>query len=233
MDITDVLYLTYLVPESRLRPAVPEAIPFAMAHHGKTFLSLVIFHTKNARASFFPFLSFNYDQVNVRCYVRDPVGGQPAAFFLHSGITSRSVSCITRLLKIPWPAMSLSINATYRNETVNYYSAEGAWNSEFLIELKADAHHDHDYAPFTGASDTAECLTSPAIGFYKVSGGVIRFEVEHESIVPSGTNITSVQFPLLEALGFLTKEEMRDPHSALVTPHAFFRVMLPPRMIPV
>ncbi|MHB8109874.1 MAG: DUF2071 domain-containing protein [Syntrophorhabdaceae bacterium] len=233
MDITDVLYLTYLIPEGRLRPAIPETIGFAMPFEGRTFISLVIFHNKNVQASFFPLIRFNYDQVNVRSYVRDPVTGETAVFFLHSGITSRVISSITKLLKIPWPAMSLAINAAYRNGTTDRYSAEGDWKGAFHIDVKDNEDRDHDYAPFRNAAGAIDFLTSPTVGFYAVSGGAIRFAVQHTSMMPSGSSVASVRFPLLEELGFLTGEELQHPHSALITPHAFFRVMLPPEFIPV
>ncbi|MBP1748964.1 MAG: hypothetical protein H6Q52_1503 [Deltaproteobacteria bacterium] len=233
MDITDVLYLTYLVPEKRLRPAVPGTIPFAMTYEGNTFISLVVFHNLNVRTSFFPFVRFNYDQINVRTYIRDPVTGQTAVFFLHSGITSRVVSFITRLLKIPWPAMSLTIGAAYENDTVKNYSAEGDWAGEVHIHTGDDTGRDHDYAPFRDIKGATEFLTTPTVGFYAASGGVIRFEVEHASVMPSGSDAASVRFPMLEALGYVTRAELQHPHSALITPHAFFRVMLPPRLITV
>lgn len=233
MDITDVLYLTYMVPEKRLRPAVPDKIPFAMTCEEKTFLSLVIFHNKNVRVSFFPFIRFNYDQVNVRAYVRDPVTRQTAVFFLHSGITSQAVSFLTRLLKIPWPAMSLSIDAAYEKDRVKRYSAEGDWEGELHINIGEDHAHVQDYAPFRDVSGAVQFLVAPTVGFYAVSGGVIRFEVEHTGVTPSGNNAVSVvRFPMLEACAYMSGAELQHPHSALITPHAFFRVILPPTLIP-
>lgn len=233
MDITDVSYLTYIVPEERLRPAVPEAIPFAMTHEGRTFVSLVIFHNKNVRASLFPFIRFNYDQLNVRTYISDPVTGKPAVLFLHSGITSRTMSFATKLMGIPWPVMSLGINATYQNDALTGYSAVGEWEGKVNVRLGESLSSDYDYTPFKNIKDAIEFLVTPTVGYYTVSGGAVRFEVQHTSVVPSGRCAASVRFPMLEAHGYLTGEELQNPHNILVTPHAFFRVLLPPRFVRV
>ncbi len=204
MDITDVLYLTYMVPEMRLRPSVPDRIPFAMTYKGMTFISLVIFHSKNVRASLFPFIHFNYDQVNVRTYVRDPVTGQTAVLFLHSGITSQVVSFLTKLLKIPWPAMALTIDAAFENDRAKRYTADGNWGGDLHIDTGDTAGTGRDYEPFRDIAGAVQFLITPTVGFYTVSGGVIRFEVEHTSATLSGNDAVSVRFPMLEAYGYLT-----------------------------
>ena len=82
MDIYDVLYLSYIIPEERLRPAVPHKIRLAAPIQGKAIISLVIFRSKNVTASLFPFIHFNYNQANLRTYVIDPPTGKNAVFFL-------------------------------------------------------------------------------------------------------------------------------------------------------
>ena len=78
MAIHDVLYLSYLIPEKRLRPAIPDNVRFALTFRDKTIVSLVMFHSKNVRASFSPFFRFDYDQANIRTYAVNLITGQPA-----------------------------------------------------------------------------------------------------------------------------------------------------------
>ncbi len=231
LDITDVAYVTYLVPEERLRPAVPEKVPFAMTHEGKAFVSLVMFHNRNVRASFFPFIRFNYDQLNVRTYVRDPVTGKTVVLFLKSGITSRVMSFATKLLGIPWPAMSFEIHGSAEKNGVADYHAAGEWEGDVSIALREDPAGNHDYAPFRDMHEAVEFLVTPTAGLYAVPGGVTRFEVRHTFVVPSPGRAASVSFPMLEALGYLTGEELQHPHNVLLTPHGLFRVFLPPEVI--
>ncbi len=231
LDIVDVAYVTYLVPEERLRPAVPENITFAMTHEGRAFVSLVMFHNRNVRASFFPFIRFNYDQLNVRTYIIDPVTGKTAVFFLHSGITSGIMSSATKLLGIPWPVISFGINGGQENSQGGY-SADGEWEGGIAIKLQEVPEPD-SYAPFRNMKEAIEFLVTPTAGFYKAPGGVTRFEVQHTFVVPSAGRAASVHFPLLEKLGYLGSEELQHPHNVLITRHGFFRVFLPPELIPL
>jgi uncharacterized protein YqjF (DUF2071 family) len=93
MDIYDVLYLSYVIPEERPRPAVPDSMRIAAPSPGKAVISVVIFRSKNVTASIFPFIHFAYDQANLRTYVIDPITGRNAVFFLKSAITSRLIGC--------------------------------------------------------------------------------------------------------------------------------------------
>jgi hypothetical protein len=229
LDIADVAYVTYMVPEERLRPAVPEKIPLAMTYEGKAFLSLVMFHNRNVRASFFPFIRFNYDQLNVRTYISDPVTGETAVLFLHSGITSGIMSSATKLLGIPWPVMSLTIRAAHENDRMTGYGAVGEWGGEVDIQLRETP--EPDYTPFRDMKEAVEFLVTPTVGFYAAPGGVVRFEVQHTFLEPSAGSTASVKFPMLEEFGYLTNEELQHPHNVLVTPHGVFRVLLPPRLI--
>lgn len=231
LDITDVAYVTYLVPEERLRPAVPEKISFAMTHEGGAFVSLVMFNNRNVRASFFPFVRFNYDQLNVRTYVRDPVTGKTVVLFLKSGITSRVMSFATRLLGIPWPAVPLAIHSAQEKEGITDYRASGAWEGDISIQLRGGRPPGHDYAPFRDMKEAVEFLVTPTAGLYAVPGGVTRFEVQHTFVAPSEGSVASVRFSMLEALGYMTGEELQRPHNVLFTPHGLFRVFLPPELV--
>lgn len=229
LDITDVAYVTYLVPEERLRPAVPEKVPFAATHGGRAFVSLVMFHNRNVRASFFPFIRFNYDQLNVRTYIVDPVTGRTAVFFLHSGITSGIMSSATKLLGIPWPVISLGINSGQENTEAGY-SADGEWEGGITIKLQ-ETPEPGNYMPFRDMKEAIEFLVTPTAGFYKAPGGVTRFEVQHTFLVPSAGRAGTVHFPMLEKLGYLGSDELQRPHNVLITRHGFFRVFLPPALI--
>jgi hypothetical protein len=228
LDITDVAYVTYMVPAERLRPVVPKNIVLAM-NGGKAFLSLVLFHNRKVRASFFPFIRFNYDQMNVRTYITDPLTGKTAVLFLHSGITSATMSFATKFLGIPWPEISLAINAAHNHDRVAY-SAVGEWGGEVDIRLR-ESGGPEDYTPFQDMKEAVEFLVTPTAGVYAVPEGVIRFEVQHTFVVPSAGSPVSIHFPMLEKLGYLVNEEVRHPHNILITGHGFFRVLLPPKLI--
>jgi hypothetical protein len=231
MDIHDVLYLSYLTPERRLRPAIPDNLHFAVTFQGKTIVSLVIFHSKNVRASFFPFFRFDYDQANIRTYVLDPITGKPAVFFLKSGITSPLIAAITRVMGIPWQSISMRLDIQHDNNPPYKYTAEGNWEGDFDIRLNENKDPLIDMEPFQAPEEATHFLTGPSVGFYGSSGGVIRFEVEHSVIRPSMGKISAIDFPVLVRSGLLTDEELWFPHSALIAPYGFFSVSMPPTRV--
>ncbi len=229
MDICDVLYLSYLIPEKRLRPAIPEELSFAVTCQGKTIISLVIFHSRNVRASFFPFLRFDYDQANIRTYVLDPVTGGNAVFFLKSGITSPLISGVTRILGIPWQSISMRLDA--HNNPSHQYTVEGSWEGDYKIRLNEDQDLSAVLEPFQTPGEATHFLTGPSVGFYGSSEGIVRFEVRHSAITPSMGKISAIIFPLLVRSGLLTDDELWSPHSALMAPHGLFSVSMPPAKI--
>jgi hypothetical protein len=232
MDIHDVLYLSYLIPEKRLRPAIPDNVRFA-SFQGKTIVSLVIFHSKNVRASFFPFFRFYYDQANIRTYVLDPITGKPAVFFLRSGITSPFVAAITRILRIPWQSISMRLDVQHDSDPSYRYTVEGNWEGDFDIRLNENKHPPIDMEPFQTPEEATHFLTSPSVGFYGSSGGIIRFEVKHSAIRPSMGKISAIDFPMLVHSGLLTDEELWFPHSALIARRGLFTVSMPPTRVSI
>ncbi|MCX5805985.1 MAG: DUF2071 domain-containing protein [Proteobacteria bacterium] len=232
MDIHDILYLSWLIPEKRLQPAIPAHMHFALTHEGQTIISIVIFRSKNVVSSFFPFLHFSYNQANIRAYVIDPVSGMPAVFFIKSGITSPFVSFVTGLLKIPWNSISMCLDVRYKNDHLYQYHVEGNWEEHFNIELKED-FNPLDPAPFQNLEEAARFLTCPAVGFYGRSEKLIRFEVNHSAIKPSNGRLISIQCPILVNSGLIINNELETPNSILIAPYGHFTVFMPPAMISI
>jgi len=233
MDIYDVLYLSYLVPDERLRPAVPEPVGFAARSWGKTIISLVLFRSRNVRASFLPFLRFSYNQANVRTYVLDPLTGAPSVFFLKSGITSRLVSAATRLLGIPWKSISMSIETMPGSGPFQEYVAQGRFEGDFRIRVTPDPSPSPGIELFRSPDEAVRFLTGPTTGFYGFPDGLVRFEVEHSPITPVMGRVSTIECPVLVNSGLVTDEELQAPHSALIARHGRFRVTMPPAKVPV
>lgn len=231
MDICDVLYLSYLVPEERLRSFVPFTLGFAARSEGRTILSLVLFHSRNVRASFMPFLRFSYDQANIRTYVIDPSTRSPAVFFLKSGITSRLVSVAAGALGIPWQPISMRLETNPGNSPVNDYAATGRFEGDFEIRLTKGPVSPARMVWFRTPEEAVHFLTGPLIGFYNSSRGLVRFEVEHSPMEPSMGRLSIMECPVLVSSGLLMKEELRSPHSALIARHGLFKVSMPPARV--
>jgi hypothetical protein len=208
-------------------------VRFAVTFRDKTIISLVMFHSKNVRASFSPFFRFDYDQANIRTYVVDPITGKPAVFFLKSGITSPLIAAITRILRIPWQSISMRLDVQHGNNRSYQYAVEGNWEGDFNIRLNENQDRLVDMEPFQTPEDATHFLTGPSVGFYKASGGVIRFEVRHSVMKPSMGKVSAIDFPVLVRSGLLTDEELWLPHIVLIAPQGVFSVLMPPTRISI
>ncbi len=232
MDIYDVLYLSWLIPQERLRPFIPAEISFTLKYEDKAIISLVIFQSKNVTSSLFPFLHFSYNQANIRTYIVDPVTGMPAVFFLKSGITSQFISFVTGLLKIPWQSISMNLDARYGDGYPYQYQVDGNWGGNFKIELKEDRNPSNP-APFQSIEEAAVFLTGPAVGFYGAPGRLIRFEVNHSPIKPLTGKLSTMQCSMLVNSGLIKEKELMAPQSSLIAPYGRFTVFMPPGMISI
>ena len=185
MDIYDVLYLSYLIPESKVQPYIPGSLTPATIRNKMVFLSVVCFHSKDVRIAGFPFIKFSYDQINIRAYVRDPDSGKNGVLFLYSGITSPVIAMSANILGFPWENIPFQLRAV-KDDSNRYmeYRATGTWrgNIDISVEENTSSPACTDLPP--DLKNTIQHITVPGIGFYNTRGGVLRFEVKHTEIKP-------------------------------------------------
>ncbi len=229
MDIHNLLYISYIVPVERLRHMVANNIRLIAPSPGKAVISLVMFQSRNVKASFLPFIRFSYYQANIRTYIIDPLTEKNAVYFLKSGITSRFVSFVTNLLRIPWQSISASLNTAYNKEDESSrFTVKGHWKDDFTIDLQATQNATVNPEPFNTTQEAVHFLTGPTVGLYKTSGGFIRFDVKHSDIKPSTGTISAMRFPLLLRSGFVLDGELLKPQSILIAPDGHFTIYMPP-----
>jgi hypothetical protein len=231
MDLQDVFYLSYMIPKERLTSHIHEQLPFAVSHEDNTIISCVFFKSRNVRASFFPFLRFDYDQANIRTYVIDPVSGKTAVMFLKSGITSKFVSMATGLIGIPWLPISVRVATTQSNDNKKHYSVDGTWGDDFSIDLTRNSNPLQETAPFSTTGEMINFLTGPKVGFYSTASGVIRFNVRHSVVEPLFGSVSSISFPIVVESGLALPEELHHPQSVLIATDASFEITMPPTKI--
>jgi len=112
MAIEDVLYLSYFIAVEKVRPFVPAILRLDEVAAGKVFISVVALRCRDVRLFRFPSLTFSCCQLNIHTYVIDPLTGDHGVFFIKSGITSRRISYVTRLLQVPWDKIQFEVHAT-------------------------------------------------------------------------------------------------------------------------
>jgi hypothetical protein len=228
MTLDDVLYISYAVPAIKLRELVPEPLQLATLGKDIAFISIVILRSTRVRLKILPLIQFNYNQLNIRTYVIDPISGQQAVYFLRSGVTSSVISFMTRMSGIPWQLVNLDIEANPYQETGSYL-ARGNWYGDYYLNCQLLGEDTKEILWFENRKKAVDFLIRPLIGFIGDNRRLGRFEIRHPEVEPQLWQLTEFDFPLFKNLGVVN--ELDNPHSIFFLPTADFSIYLPPRKI--
>ena len=228
MVLRDVLYLSYSLPAERIRPFVPELLPLATVADGTAFISIVVLQSTQVRVSLVPLLRFNYNQLNIRTYVVDPVSGDHAVYFIKSGVSSSFISLITRISGIPWQLLDLELKKDVHNNQ-GRYNVSGDWGGDFHLAAESSADSFANAPLFKTRQSAVDFLIRPLIGFIGDNRRLGRFTISHPEVQPRSWLLRQMDFPLFRELGLV--DEFNNPHSVFYLPEADFSIYLPPRKI--
>ncbi len=232
MLLRDMLYVSYLIPASRLSRFLPPALKPAIVDGENVFVSLVIFRGKTSGAATIPTPRIPFDQVNIRTYVIDPVTGKPSVYFVQCGISGALITFLYGVLSgMPVEHTPFSIE-TVNGKEGNYseYKVSGKWNGDFTIEAEEISPSLTSLLPFSNVQAAINYLIDPLVGFYFDGNILRRLEVYHAPLVPRVCKPEKVIFPYLSRLGMVPKEEIPLPHSILLVPFTPFLIYLPARV---
>jgi hypothetical protein len=232
MMLHNVFYVSYLIPESRVRPLVPPELNLAAIEQDKVFVSVVVLQCKRTRASLLPFPSFNYNQINVRTYVKDPQTGKQAVYFLKSGVTSALVSLLTRTMGILWQHIAFNLQVS-TDESSHYTACDvsGYWHGEFSLKARGTQALPGHIPPFEETKSAIDYLVRPLIGCFGRESQVRRFRIWHPEVIPFEGWLDRFHFPILNSLNLIDEKEIMKPQSVLFVPQAGFEIYLPPAKV--
>jgi len=232
MLLRHVLYVSYLVPASRLRPIVPDILPLAIVEGDSGFVSVVILRSTRVRLSSLPLPRFDYSQINVRTYVTDPQSGNQAVYFLKSGVTSAIISLLTRAIGVPWERIECAVNVRI-DEQLHYtaYEAFGQWGGDFSIKAEEAMMPPTSMLPFKDTESAIDYLVRPLTGFFAHNERVGRFSIWHPDVKPRAGIIKGFHFPLLNSMNVVDETMTHEPHSVLLVPEARFHIYMPPALL--
>ena len=228
MTLDHVLYISYAVPAIKLRELVPEPLQLATLGKDIAFISIVILRSTRVRLKILPLIQFNYNQLNIRTYVIDPISGQQAVYFLRSGVTSSVISFMTRMSGIPWQLVNLNIEANPYQETASYL-ARGHWYGDYYLSCQLFGEDTKKILLFENRKKAVDFLIRPLIGFIGDNRRLGRFNIQHLEVEPETWQLTELDFPLFSDLGVV--DEPNKPHSVFFLPTADFSIYLPPKKI--
>jgi hypothetical protein len=231
MILNHVLYLTYEIPADTLRPFVPMPLALATVGERRAFISIVLLQCCNVHASWLPFPRFNYAQMNLRTYVKDPATDEQAVYFLRSAVTSPLVSAMTRAIGIPWEQIVLDLKVTPEKEENNLnYAVTGNWQGDIRIHAGELQSLPVATPPFSATEDAIRFLLLPMTGFFgkdRVKG----FHIAHSALHPRTLQLREIQVPFLSYMPPLRATDLQCPHSVFYVPEASFRIYLPARKV--
>jgi len=217
MDLRDVLYISYRVPSTRIRPLVPSALPLASIDD-RVFVSLVAMQCRQVHISSLKWLGFNYDQINLRTYVIDPETGKPAVYFFKSGVSSRFISMATRIIGIPWQRISFALRIESSGiNNIDKYRASGHWYGDIDIEMQTSGDINQDMS-------TVEHITGPRAGFIGSGDSLKRIDIEHKALEIRALSLSRFKFSLPVEAGLLQESELESPNSVLMVPVSKFTI---------
>lgn len=232
MMLHHVLYISYLVPASRIRPLVPNVLPLATPFPDQVFVSIVGMKCNRVRLSGFPWPSFDYDQLNIRTYVTDPHTGHHAVYFFHSGVASPLVPLLTRIFAIPWKKIAFELQENRGEDQPRLtYRAIGRWKEDLNFEIEESESSREGIEVFVDPESEIIHITGPLIAFMEYRGHTMRFEISHLPLEVHRASLLGIRFRMPAAMGILKEEELSKPDSVLLVPRTEFTVHLPPRRV--
>jgi hypothetical protein len=216
MDLANVLYISYLVPLTRIRQYVPRMLAFASDAADRVYVSFVAMKCHRVRLSGLPWPQFNYDQLNLRTYVLDPQTGNPAVFFLQSGVSMGIVPVLTRLMGIPWEKIEFDLDSTSQPR----YRVSGEWLGELNFEIESPVG-------VSPRESIVQHLTGPLMGFMGSENKLRSFRISHRVLKVQPAALRSIRFPLPVEKGLVTETELETPDNVFMVPKAEFNVHVP------
>jgi hypothetical protein len=227
MFLRDVIYVTYALPAKMLKPLVPNTLQLATVGSHIAFVSLVALRCNRVRLKVLPVFTFNYKQFNIRTYVIDPMSGQPAVYFIKSGVTSRFISLATNAIGIPWEDIALKIEFNSAEEIRNV-KISGYCEGYFSVKAQAAANPLTVPSFFQDSKSVVDFLIKPLMGFSGDSQRLKRFTIQHPEVQPESWILKELTCPLFTNL---VDTDFSNPHSVFFLPTADFSIYLPPKRI--
>ena len=232
MKLQNVLYLSYLVPVSRVRQLVPKILPLNVIGKDKVFVSLVMLRCVNVGLPYLLFPRFAYNQINIRTYVKDPDTGRNGVYFISSGISSTFISYLTGIFNLMWQRINVKYEFQYDNyNQVRHLHSEGMWCGDFKIDAHPGGDEVEAISPFKSVSNMFNYLIQPLLGFYGQQDNVKKFSIYHPEVYPQAARVQEMSFPLLNMLELVDEEKTGSPDMAFVVPVADFHIYLPPQQV--
>jgi hypothetical protein len=232
--------ITYAIPAERLTHLIPEdkfAIEtFEIDGERMALLSAVPFVDRKFHfPNLLPGIHFSFAQTNHRIYVRHRETNRRVAWFLGTSLGSRAVIIPQVLWGLPWHRAKYRVDCVFDAERSRYgryrFDIQSRWCAA-QIDLEDTGEPLSELKGFRDFDEMKLVLTHPIEGYYyRRRGDIGTYKIWHNEMDFTVARPTNLYFSLYEKLGILNREEMGQPHSAILCPSADFIIQLPPRVL--
>lgn len=228
--------ITYLVEIEKLRKVIPEKFDiYTVVVDNKQYglISAVTFIDKDFHfKKILPFWKLQFPQTNYRAYIVDKDSGEQCAWFFGTGLGSPLVAIPKRLWKMPWFFSKYKTHFDYADTYLSYKIEISALDSDATIDLVEDEPSNFTAIGFNSLEEARLILTHPVTGYFSRSDNTIgRYQIWHPKMEIKTGQCKNAYFEKFEKLGLLSREEMKQPCSVLLTKEIEFIIDLPPRQL--
>lgn len=134
---------------------------------------------------------------------------------------------------MPWEYGKYNASFTIENNTYSEYSIDfKSKHGVGEVQLQSTCEKMKIHSGFTSLEEQLLILTHPVTGYYYLKNGQIgSYEIWHPQMELYEGKSQKIYFELFENLGFLSREEMNEAHSILMTKEIEFDILMPPRKL--
>lgn len=227
--------ISYKVPIEKVEHLIPKPFKlWSFKENGIAYALISAVPFKDKDFSFYrlaKFIKFNFFQTNFRTYIIDERDNSYSAWFFGTTLGSFT-SIIPKLFwRMPWEygnyKFQFKLNGIdYSEYKMTFTSKQG----NGIVDIKSSGNKMKILEGFNSLEQQVHILTHPVIGYYELNKKEFgTYEIWHPKIELKEGIANELYFQLFEKLGFLTKREMQNPHSVLITPEIEFDILLPPK----
>jgi hypothetical protein len=227
--------ISYKVPVEKIKHKIPK--PFKLwtfEEEGKEFTLVSAVPFRDRDFCFYKIANFfklNFFQTNYRTYVIDERNGNHCAWFFGTTLGSITYLLPKFYWKMPWEYGKYNFHYLTEGEFYNRYEMSFDSNhGKGVVSIKSTKKEMSLLDGFSSMEEQILILTHPVHGYYKINDVTNgSYEIWHPVMKLHHGEPIRVYFELFEKLGFLTQQEMLNPHSILITPEIEFDILLPPQ----
>ena len=229
--------ISYKVRIEKIQHLIPD--PFKLwtfKENGKEYALISAVPFKDKDFSFYRLtrlLKFNFYQTNFRTYIVDKRDNSNSAWFFGTTLGSFTSIIPDKIWKMPWKYGKY--NFKYKSNGFEYSEYKMTFKSkqgDGIVDIKNSGSDMKILQGFNSLEQQVLILTHPVIGYYDLNEKEFgTYEIWHPKIDLKEGIANELYFHIFEKLGFLSKQEMQNPHSVLITPEIEFDILLPPKKV--